>query len=64
VPEEVLNLLPTQQRDWLVHRAEVEQRDLAAVLREVILAGIRRVDFEDAHDYARRTTEELNRRLA
>jgi hypothetical protein len=64
VPEEVLNLLPTEQRNWLIHRAQVEQRELSAVLLEVILAGIRRMDFEDAHDYARRTTEELNRRLA
>jgi hypothetical protein len=64
MPEEVLEHLPNDVRNWLTQRAEVEHRDLGAVLTEVILAGIRRVDFEDAHDYARRTTEELNRRLA
>jgi hypothetical protein len=64
MPEEVLNLLPAEQRNWLVHRVQIEGRNLEAVLLEVISAGIRRVDFEDAHDYARRTTEELNRRLA
>lgn len=61
---EVMERLTTEERNWLVHRAEVEGLDLDAVLLEVIRAGIRRKDFEDAHDYARRTTQELNRRLA